>query len=391
MIAQKRQLYLAAFLMEIAYGLFLLIASLMAVKVIGSPFILGLTGTLHVVTRVLGNVVFGRLSDRIGRRILLLFACFLSLVSFVLLGFQSVLFIWLAYFISGVGNSIFWPLIESWIGHGADNKNLLRSLGLFGLAFTGGVTIGNLAGGFFMKIAPLVSIIFGCILLIAVSFLLFRTQDHPSSDAAVGSPKVESTLNSENNKLSRDVKDQFLWIGWIANFATWTTIGIIRFLFTKLCVNLDIPKEIIGSINAVLYSCWFVMFIAMMHFRGWIYKLRPLIMFQWIGIGALLMMWLWASKMTFFIAFGLFGVSAGMTYLSSMFYGQDGAHDKGNKSGLHEMVLGIGMIVGPFFGGVVAQLFSLQTPFLFCAIVVMMAMITEVVLYKRAIRFADAP
>ena len=47
---KKISLYIAVFLMEIGYGLFLLAASLIAVRVIPSPFVLGLTGTLHVAT-----------------------------------------------------------------------------------------------------------------------------------------------------------------------------------------------------------------------------------------------------------------------------------------------------------------------------------------------------
>ena len=86
----------------------------------------------------------------------------------------------------------------------------------------------------------------------------------------------------------------------------------------------------------------------------------------------------------FFPAFALFGACAGMTYLSSVFYGQDGAADRGNKSGFHEMILGLGMLVGPFIGGSLAELFELRTPFLFAGLVMLFAVGLEFWLLKRA-------
>lgn len=61
-MTQKIKLYAATYLMEICYGLFLLVAALLAAKAIASPFLLGLTGSLHVATRIFGNVGFGRWS-----------------------------------------------------------------------------------------------------------------------------------------------------------------------------------------------------------------------------------------------------------------------------------------------------------------------------------------
>ena len=166
-------------------------------------------------------------------------------------------------------------------------------------------------------------------------------------------------------------------IGWIANFGTWITIGIIRFLFPKLCVGLGISSVSIGSINAVLYASWALMFMVLIRYRRWAYRLAPLLRFQLLGVLAVLLLWLRPSAGMFYLTFALFGFSAAMTYLSSMFYAQDGAADRGNKSGLHEMILGLGMLVGPFIGGGLAEAFSLQTPFLFAGAVIIGAMAVE--------------
>ncbi len=380
MSQSKRQLYSAAFLMEICYGLFLLIAALKAARLISSPMVIGLAGTLHMVTRVIGNYFFGGLSDRIGRKWLMLFACALTILGFLILGMDGIFYIFLAYFVSGVGNSIFWPVIEAWIGHGTRNENLLRLLGIFGLAFTGGVAIGNLSGGFFVKIGPMVSILFGTLTILIISWLIWRARDGESAETA--SPEIRSGP-SPSETVPAMTKTVFLYISWVANFATWTAIGINRFLFPKLGVVLGIDSALIGSINAVLYGCWFLMFLTLIHVQRWLYRLPPLIAFQFGGILALLSMGLWPSQTTFFIAFGLFGFSAAMTYLSSMFYGQNATEERGHRSGLHEMILGLGMLLGPFCGGLVAEFFSLQAPFFFSALIVAAAIILEIIMLRN--------
>ena len=361
--------------MEICYGLFLLVAALLAVKATESPFVLGLTGTLHVATRILGNVGFGRLSDRIGRKRLLLFACALFMATFITLSLRSLLLvgIFVAYFLAGVANSIFWPVMEAWIGHGEHNEGLMRFLGAFGIVFTVGIASGSLLGGFFMRIAPPASIVIGLFLLMVVAVLIARTADQ-AIDGATDEIARESGVTDEHEAKRR----RFLWIGWVANFATWITIGIIRFLFPKLCVGLGISTVSIGTINAVLYAMWAVTFLLLIRFRSWTYHLGPLVLFQLVGVAAVFMAWLHPTTGMFFAAFGLFGVSAGMTYLSSMFYGQNDALDKGTKSGLHEMILGLGMLVGPFVGGILAEIFELRTPLLFAAVAIVAAIIVEV-------------
>ena len=377
MSSGKKPLYAATYLMEISYGLFILVASAIGTEVIGRPMLLGLTGTVHVSTRILGNVAFGRLSDRIGRKPLMILACVLFALAFVVLRLASTGAIFLAYCLAGAANAIFWPLIEAWFGAGEDGAGLIRFLGSFGATFTVGIATGSLLGGFFAGLATLVTTIVGAVLLLFVGVLVAGAKDEVR--VASGRPETAASSTGGNGRTRR-----FILIGWAANFATWITIGITRFLFTKLCQGLGIPLSFVGGINAVLYVSWAISFLFLIRFRGWAYRLAPLALFQGLGAAAVFLIWLRPSLGMFFPAFALFGASAGMTYLSSVFYGQDGSADRGNKSGLHEMILGLGMLVGPFLGGWLAELFELRTPFLFAGLVILLAVGLEFWLVKRA-------
>jgi MFS family permease len=370
MMVKKTSLYAVTYLMEICYGFFVLLASIKAAEAISSPFFLGLTGTAHILTRVLFNVSFGRLSDKVGRKNLMLLGCVLYFISFLILNINTVWAIFLAYILSGLACAIFWPLIEAWIGHGNSNHELIIFLGLFGLGVSGGIATGNLIGGFFRNSAEL-TVSFACLLLAISSWLIYHTPDQQHGE--IDTDDVLSTECSQNLKPTKS----YIYVGWLSNFATWTAIGVLRFLFPKICLELGISKDFIGMINAVFYGCWFVFFLIMMKFRAWRYNLYQLVLLQVLGMLALTMMALRPTLEFFFIGFGLFGLSAGMTYFSSMFYGQNGATDRGNKSGFHEMILSGGQLVGPFLGGVAAEFFSLGAPFLMSALVILIVILIE--------------
>jgi len=382
---QKLQLYVATFFMEICYGLFLLVAAIMAGRVVQSPFILGLTGTVHVATRVAGNSLFGRWSDRIGRKYLMIFACLLFLVAFNTLRSATATAVFLAYFLSGVANSIFWPLVEAWIGRGSTDQDLMRFLGTFGIVFTVGIATGSLLAGLFMKVTPVASIFIGSGALVLVAVLLAAADDRLTDETdRIGMHAAHPAEHAkpDGSRLDAHARHRFLLAGRVANFCTWVAVGITRFLFPKLCTGLGLPTMLIGAFNVVLYCSWAAMFLVLIGFRRWAYRLGPLVGLQLVGALAVFLLWLHPSTAMFFPAFALFGLSAGLTYLSSMFYGQDGATDKGHKSGLHEMILGLGMLAGPFVGGALAELFSLRTPFLFSALVILAAIAVECVLVR---------
>ena len=82
--------------------------------------------------------------------------------------------------------------------------------------------------------------------------------------------------------------------------------------------------------------------------------------------------------------FGLIGVSAAFTYFSSLYYGLDRHADKGNKSGWHEGILGLGILLGPLLGGILADSqFGTQSPYLLCAVAIFIAILIEIFIYFK--------
>ena len=69
-----------------------------------------------------------------------------------------------------------------------------------------------------------------------------------------------------------------------------------------------------------------------------------------------------------------------------MYYSLHAQQDKGNKSGVHEAVLGSGLLLGPFLGGVLADSgLGVNSPYILCAIAIGVCSVVETGIWLKQI------
>ena len=107
----------------------------------------GLLGTVNALAQLIAAPTIGRLSDRYGRRPLLIFSIAGTIVAFLMLGFaQSLTMLFISRVVDGLfGGNI--ALARAYITDITDSKSRSRSLGLIGAAFGLGFIIGPAMGG----------------------------------------------------------------------------------------------------------------------------------------------------------------------------------------------------------------------------------------------------
>ena len=67
-----------------------------------------------------------------------------------------------------------------------------------------------------------------------------------------------------------------------------------------------------------------------------------------------------------------------------MYYSLHAQQDKGNKSGGHEAVLGSGLLLGPLFGGMLADsALGVSSPYILCAVVIGVCSLAETSIWLR--------
>jgi len=177
----------------------------------------------------------------------------------------------------------------------------------------------------------------------------------------------------------------YLYIAWIANFSSWFTLGILRYLSPKMTIEHGIKSGTFGNLMLLMGIGQTLMFfyLGTKNSRKLYYRLLPLVCFQALALFALLLIWRFYNIYIWAIAFFMIGITVGMTYFSSLYYSLHGNLDKGGKSGLHEAIIGSGKLLGPFVGGIAADKFGDQSPYLICSMLYFVSIIGEIVIRRR--------
>lgn len=140
-------LFSVAFLDLLSFSLILPLLPYYAEHFGASPFLVGALTAAYAIGQVVGAPVIGRLSDRYGRKPLLVLSVAGSAVSFGILGFaQSLPIIFAARFVGGLfGGNI--TVVQAYIADVTEAADRSKRFGLIGAAFGLGFIFGPPAGG----------------------------------------------------------------------------------------------------------------------------------------------------------------------------------------------------------------------------------------------------
>jgi predicted MFS family arabinose efflux permease len=197
-------------------------------------------------------------------------------------------------------------------------------------------------------------------------------------------PDDHHEVEGEDGELSRG----FLYLAWIANVATYFTIGVMRSLFPKLGEQLGMGTPSIGALLSLITFSQVVAFAILAKTSSWHYRLVPIFTSQAVLLLSSLMVYSLSGVGELAPIMVLIGGCTGITYYSSIYYSLNTSGSRGARSGIHEALIGVGIVLGPLMGGIVAQYWGLRAPYLLAAgaIVVGMAATATFGLKLRSIR-----
>jgi MFS family permease len=363
----------AVAMMHVAMGCVGIGMPLLAISLGADSLDLGVLGTVSTAVYTAFALLFGRLSDRVGRATLVVAAPFIYSGAILCAGFSKT---WqmliLIYAITAVAMALLWPAYMVLVAEAAPRGRLAGQIAAYNVAWCSGLVIGNSAGGMLAgKLAPLP--LYAASALSAGVGLVLATMNRGglfSGQRTGGAPDGELPVPAGQVWL-------LLGVCWCAMFASVFGMSILRMLFPKLAVDLGFAPAAIGLMLAALTAGQAVAFIALGLGHWWRYRLGPLIAAQCASVLAYVVIAFTRSGAAFALAFALIGACGGLAYSAGYYYGVNRALRRGAFTGLHEAILGAGGALGPLIGGLLAREVGARLPYLTAAGVVAVAMALE--------------
>ena len=363
-------LFTSSLLFNMGAAVAALSVTLYAIRLGASPLQLGLIGMIWPSVYTFSCLVSGRLADRFPGRTLPTVGTAMACGSFYLTSTASTpLQIMILVVPAGAGFALVWPPVEAWIAHLSTAEDLRKNFGIFNICWCLGAAPGPLLAGVASDLNTSLSFGIG-ILLMAISGGMVFTRTGKI-------PRQTATPLSEAQERSR----KFLYLAWIANFATYFAVGIVRSLFPKLIDQLGMSGATTGALLSAVSFSQVLMFALLSSTSWWHHRIVPLVVSQGAVLASCLLIYSTSSFASFLPVMFLLGSSLGVVYFSSIYYSLDAPAGLGTRSGLHEAIIGLGIVAGPLSGGIVAQRWTLRTPYLLSALVLASSIVVVLILW----------
>lgn len=394
MLKQNRNVLivgLIAMVNMLGYGIVIPILYAYSVKFGLSDFQNGLLFAMFSICQFISTPIIGRLSDKYGRRPLLLFSIMGTALSFFLMAFApNAIFLFLARALDGItaGNI---PVAFAVISDSTKVEERAKAFGMIGAAFSFGFVFGPAISALTVGFsAGLPFIIAGVITLVAVVLTYFFL---PETNKHMG--EVQKGKLFDFGRLWHTLFDPNVGITFLISL-----IFFMAFACAIIYGYQPFTSKVLGisaSQNAVLFTIFGIVgLITQTFIVGRVSKKLGVKKAFSTGIFftgiSLFIMFFSRNLALFVVASMIMGIFNGIsqTLLPTILSQEADAKSQGSIMGLNASYQSIGMIVGPILGGFVASALSVPAPFIVGSLLIFACFILSFQVLKPGVRKESA-
>jgi DHA1 family tetracycline resistance protein-like MFS transporter len=364
-------IFVTVFIDLLGFGIIIPLLPFYAESFGATAFAIGLLGTSFSLMQFLFSPIWGRWSDRIGRKPIIIVGLVGSCLSYLGLALATSLpMLFLARIVGGIAGANI-PTAQAYIADITTPENRAKGMGMVGAAFGLGFIFGPAIGGVLSRISPETPMWFASALCfanaIAAWYLLPESRSVSASTKGLG--RMEAFRHALGKPallllLSLYFLVTLAFSGFEATFAIFTearfgfTTSTIGFLFAFIGVVLALVQGVlVGKVVKVIPER----------------RLIPLAILA-VSIGIGLLPWVW-NVPTLLVALGILALGMGFNNpsLSSMVSRLADPDDQGGILGLASSLSSLGRVVGPAWGGYLYDAYGMTTPYVSAATLMMIA------------------
>jgi len=370
-------LVITVFIDMTGYGIIIPLLPFYVESFQAGPTALGILIASFAVMQFFFSPLIGSASDKFGRKPILLFSLFISLISFTLFSFaNSYLILLLSRIIAGIATER--AVAQAYIADVTDKKTRAKQLGKIGAGLGAGFILGPAIGGVLSTFG--FSVPGYAAMLLTITNIIFVFYFLPESNRIKNNlvKKTKSTLSYGQGILKTLRTPLFgptLLILFIITFA-FSAIPVIVPILTIEFYNfssleLSYLFIYIGLIQIFLQGFLIGKLVARVGEEKLIIA-GPMLM----GIGIFLMP-IFESVYLFFVASALMAVGFGMvnTAIPALISKKTQLEEQGRVLGVAGSVVSIANIPGPLLGGLIIDFLGLSAPFLIAAFMLIISVI----------------
>ncbi|UCH69764.1 MAG: MFS transporter [Candidatus Bathyarchaeota archaeon] len=361
-----RPLYLALIIFTMSVGILSVVIPLYSYSLSADSLAVGLIVSAHAIAHILASPLWGRASDRLGRRLSLGIGMLLSSVIVPLYPFMNDLgFLAVISFLRGLVDASFWIVPWALIADLYTPQELGQVFGKVGMIQGIGFIVGPFFGGFLVGQLNYPSIFYMSSAFVFSTALLvfFGVDEEPRV------PTEKSTGSSEAQLESGAIARKSVAIAYVDTALSGLFLGVINSQFIIHASEILREEYLVGFLLTSYYLAeTFVQPLAG-RLSDMLGRHRTILFaFVICAIGFLALL-LPPSFVSFLIATVIVGMGVGMLYIapSALLMDATPPSQRGLTVGFYSTVWGIGFFLGPVLGGA-AAIYSVGAPYILSTI-----------------------
>lgn len=380
-------LFLTMFIVMVGFGVIMPILPFYAESMGASATHLGLLFASYSVVQFIFSPIWGQMSDRVGRKPMILMGLVGFGVSFVLFGMATSLWmLFAARILGGILSAATLPTVMAYIADATDEKGRGGGMGILGAAMGMGITFGPVIGGFLGEQSPSLPFYFSGLLALAVAVFTFFLL--PESRSLAQRQKAKTALRRRSSMVEvalalRGPIGFLLVLAFLASFAS-ANLGGTFALFSQ--EHLDFGESEMGMVFGM-------MGIAMALTQG---LLVGRFINRW-GEERMIQLGLVSSGLGFILLVATVNMASMLVVMAIMGLGHASmrpavnslasklvsADEQGSAMGVVNSYNSLGRIFGPVVGGVLFDVLGYQWPYIMGAVLFFLTLGGSFFLFNR--------